>query len=403
MSVEMTDRLERDAVFMRRALQLARCASDRVSPNPRVGALIVKDGRVIGEGYHRGPGHPHAEVEALQHATGDVKGATMYVTLEPCCHYGRTPPCAPAIIERGISRVVAPFADPNPLVAGQGFEMLREAGITVETGVCSDEAMRLNEAFMTYHILQRPFVVSKWAMTLDGRIATDSGHSKWVSNEESRAYVQEIRAQVDAILVGIGTVLLDNPRLSVRLVGFTGEQPRRIIADGNLRIPLRARCLEGVPPGHCIIATTASAPKDRVARLRDAGHTVLVVPGKRGLIDIRSLIRELHALGIQSLLCEGGSSLNGSLYECQLVDKIVAFIAPKIVGGSASKAPITGWGVDTMRRALPLSDITVRNFQNDICVEGYVFGLFGSPQSGPPRVPDADTTDDEPSAVANEH
>lgn len=367
-----------DIAYMRRALELAHRGAGRTSPNPMVGAVIVRGGHVIGEGYHAQLGAPHAEVEAITKTAGDISGATLYVTLEPCCHYGKTPPCAPILVERGFTRVVAATDDPNPLVAGKGFSILRDAGIRVDVGVCANEAMRLNEAFFTFHALQRPFVICKWAMTMDGRIATDTGNSRWVSNEESRQYVHMIRSRVDAIMIGVGTVLLDNPRLNVRLEGYGGKQPLRIIADGHLRIPLRAKCLTGEHPERAVVATTTAAPKDKIARLRDAGHTVLVFESRRGLLDMGLFAHELHRMGIQSVLCEGGSSLNGALFDAGVVDKLIAFVAPKLIGGNSSKGPITGWGIGSMEEAVPMSDIAWRNFGNDLCFEGYVFGLFGT-------------------------
>ncbi|MBX7246539.1 MAG: bifunctional diaminohydroxyphosphoribosylaminopyrimidine deaminase/5-amino-6-(5-phosphoribosylamino)uracil reductase RibD [Candidatus Sumerlaeaceae bacterium] len=376
---------DRDLAFMRRALELAGKARGQTSPNPMVGAVLVKGGRIIGEGYHHGAGSHHAEIEALNAATGDVAGSTLFVTLEPCCHFGKTPPCAPVLVERGISRVVVPMADPNEMVSGKGFKVLKQAGIQVDIGLCEEEARLLNEAFLTYHLLKRPFVISKWAMTLDGRIATYTGSSKWISNEDSRRYVHEIRANVDAIMAGIGTVLLDNPQLNVRLDNFEGRQPRRVVVDGNLRIPTKARLFEDASEGQCIVATTTAAARDRIAKLRDQGHTVLVVPGRKGIVDVANLIAELHGLGIQSLLCEGGSSLNGSLFETHLVDKVIAFVAPKIVGGNNEKTPIAGWGVDEMDRALNLIRPTVRQFGGDICVEGYLPGCVHALKPAPRR------------------
>ncbi len=360
-----------DAAFMRHALGLAARGRGQTSPNPMVGAVIVKDGRIIGEGWHRAAGCPHAEIEALNSATEDVVGATLYVTLEPCCHHGKTLPCTETLIAKKISRVVVAAIDPNPLVSGKGIEQLRAAGIKVEVGLCEREAQRLNEVFFTFHEKQRPFVICKWAMTLDGKIATESGHSRWITNDQSRAFVHELRAQVDAVMIGVGTVLMDNPLLTVRLEGYAGRQPRRIIADGNLRIPLRAKCLEVAKPGEVLICTSSVAPQDQIAALRNLGHEVIVFPG-RALLDFREVMRELARRGIQSILCEGGSSLTGALFEAEVVDKVIGFIAPKIVGGKNAKTPIASWGVVHMDAAIELHDVVIRRFGTDVCLEGYI-------------------------------
>ncbi len=359
---------------MNRALDLAQQALGRTSPNPMVGALILKDNEVVGEGFHRAAGEPHAEVVALQAAGERAHGGTLFVTLEPCCHEGRTPPCAPAVVKAGIKKVVCAMLDPNPLVAGKGVALLRGAKIETHVGLLEKEARKLNEAFLSHHILHRPFIQLKWAMTLDGRIATHTGHSRWISNEESRRHVHHLRAQVDGIIVGIGTIIADNPQLNIRLDGYEGPQPRRIIVDGSLRIPLQAKCLKECPPDHVIIATTESGHRDKIAKLRDAGHEILVFPGRRGILDLRQFIAELYKYNVQSLLCEGGSTLNGALLDAQLVDKVMTFIAPKLVGGNEPKTPVTGWGVQFMSQAIVLEEQEVRLFGDDICIEGYVPG-----------------------------
>lgn len=360
-----------DAAFMRYALELAARGRGRTSPNPMVGAVIVKNGQVIGEGWHQGAGLPHAEVEALANASEDVEGATLYVTLEPCCHHGKTPPCTTALMERKLGRVIVACTDPNPQVAGKGIETLRAAGIQVDVGLCEEEARRLNEFFFTFHEKGRPFVICKWAMTLDGKIATESGHSRWITNELSRAYVHELRAQVDAVMIGAGTVITDNPLLTVRLEGYAGRQPHRIIADGYLRIPLRAKCLTSAKPGDVIICTSSEASPERVKQFRDHGHEVIVFPGK-ALLNFREVMAELARRGIQSVLCEGGASLAGALFEAEVVDKVIAFVAPKIVGGKNAKAPIASWGVMHMDAAIELHDVTIRRFGGDVCTEGYI-------------------------------
>lgn len=376
-----------DEKFMREALQLAEEGMGMTSPNPLVGAIVVKDGRVVGRGFHRQVGHSHAEIEALADVSDtDAAGSTMYVTLEPCNHFGRTPPCTEVLIKRKVGRVVVPHADPNPLVAGQGFRALKKAGIQVDVGLMEEDARRLNEFFITFHTLNRPFVIAKWAMTLDGRIAAESGHSKWITNEECRTYVHEIRSIVDAVMVGIGTVLQDNPMLNVRLTNYNRRQPKRIIIDGNLKIPLRAKCLVNAGLGDCIIATTEAAPPERIARLEEDGHVVLRLKGRRGIIDLKELITKLRKYEIQSILCEGGGGVHGSLLRAKLVDKVVAFVAPKLIGGDASKQPVTGWGISAMNKALQLEDVSLRNFGDNVCIEGYVAEPY---RSGRPlgRVP----------------
>jgi diaminohydroxyphosphoribosylaminopyrimidine deaminase/5-amino-6-(5-phosphoribosylamino)uracil reductase len=359
-----------DRLYMEKALKLAVRAKGCTSPNPMVGALIVQDGKIIGRGYHKKAGLPHAEIEAIRNARGKVKGATLYVTLEPCDHQGRTPPCTQAIIEHGVARVVAAMVDPNPLVAGKGLRRLREAGIEVDCGVLEGEAKRLNEAFITHHILKRPFVVAKWAMTLDGRTSTDTGDSRWISNDESRRYAHEIRSCVDAVAVGIGTVFFDNPRLTVRLEGFKREQPKRVIFDGRLRTPTKAKCLE--PGGEVILLTTSLARPERVEQFRKAGHKVLIVPGQTRIINVAEALRILYDEGIQSILVEGGRQLHTALLRGKLVDKLVVFLGQHIVGGETQTNPVIGLGVDRMKNAIELKNMTFRNFGPNVCIEGYL-------------------------------
>jgi len=361
-----------DRRFMERALELAAKGRGLVSPNPMVGAVVVRGGKVLGEGYHTRLGEPHAEVEAVRAAGGDIAGATLYVTLEPCNHVGRTPPCTPMLIEQKVARVVVAHADPNPQMAGSSFKMLRRAGIQVDSGLLEKEARRLNESFLCFHEKGRPFMIVKWAMTMDGRIAAMTGQSRWISNELSRNYVHEIRSNVDAVMVGIGTILQDNPMLNVRLDHYHKRQPKRVIVDGNLRIPALAKVLTATAPGDCIIATSDFAPPHKVQRLRDSGHHVEVMRGRRGLIDLRQLITRLMDYDIQSVLCEGGSNMHGSLIGARLVDKVIAFVAPKIVGGDEDKSPIMGWGVQSMQQAPTLEDISIHHFRDDVCIEGYV-------------------------------
>jgi diaminohydroxyphosphoribosylaminopyrimidine deaminase/5-amino-6-(5-phosphoribosylamino)uracil reductase len=356
---------------MRQAIELAALARGRASPNPMVGAVLVKDDRVLGQGYHRGPGLPHAEIEAMKDAGGEARGATLYVNLEPCGHQGRTPPCTDAISKAGIVRVVAAMMDPHPLVSGNGLRRLRSAGVEVDCGVLEGEARRLNEAFVTYHLKKRPFTIAKWAMTLDGRTSTDTGDSRWISNDASREYVHELRSTVDAIAVGVGTVVYDNPRLNVRLKGFNRKQPARVILDGRLRIPLGARCLK-TSGGENIILTTLHASEERIERLRAEGHTVLVVPGKRRIIAVDKALETLAQRGIQSVLVEGGREVHTSLLRAGLADKVVIFVAPVIVGGGRQTSPTFDLGVTRMKAAMNLKNVTIRTFGANACIEGYL-------------------------------
>jgi diaminohydroxyphosphoribosylaminopyrimidine deaminase/5-amino-6-(5-phosphoribosylamino)uracil reductase len=365
----------KDRQYMHLALELAARARGCTSPNPMVGAVLVREDRIVGQGFHTRAGMPHAEVEALAGAGELVQGATLYVNLEPCCHQGRTPPCTEALVRSGIARVVVAMVDPNHLVCGRGLTRLRAAGIEVDCGVLEGEARRLNEAFITYHLLRRPFVIAKWAMTLDGRTSTDTGDSRWISNEASRRYAHELRASVDAIAVGVGTVFFDNPRLNVRLDDNTTveqRQPRRVIFDGSLRIPLAARCL-GPGGGDAVIVCSPAAPRDKAERLRAAGHTVVEVPGGRGRIVLIPRALELLAdIGIQSILVEGGRQLHTSLLSSGVADKIVVFIGPQIVGGAGGTSPLDALGIQRMKEAITLKNATVRAFGSDACLEGYI-------------------------------
>jgi diaminohydroxyphosphoribosylaminopyrimidine deaminase/5-amino-6-(5-phosphoribosylamino)uracil reductase len=362
-----------DKRWMRRTLVLASKALGKTRPNPVVGTVIVKNGEVVGEGYHRAAGKPHAEVNALRRAGAAARGATLYVNLEPCCHQGRTPPCTDRIIQAGIARVVIALRDPNPLVGGKGIARLREAGIRVDLGLLEHEATHLNQPFLTFHRFGRPFVVAKWALTLDGRLRAISGDSHWISNERSRRYVHEMRARYDSIMVGIGTVITDDPRLNARLPGKRRViQPTRIVVDGYLRTPGKARCIDPTNAGPTIIATTDSAPPQRIEQMREKGITVFVCPGNKAIVDLHELFKALHTLDIQSVLVEGGQQLLSSLFEADLADRVVAFFAPKIAGGDEGRHVLTGWGVHRMHEAIDLHDVEIRHFGEDVCVEGYV-------------------------------
>lgn len=359
-----------DRHYMQMALELAARARGRTSPNPMVGAVVVRDENVIGRGYHLRAGTPHAEVHALDEAGNEAKGATLYVTLEPCCHYGRTGPCSEAVIQAGISRVVVAMADPNPLVAGGGIGRLREAGIEVTLGVLEEEARELNEVFIKYITARLPFVVAKAAVSLDGKIATRSGKSKWITGPEARAYGHQLRDWYDAIMVGIGTVLADDPSLTARLPGGGGRDPVRIILDSLARTPLNARILTQQSEASTMIAVTAGAPDERLEGLRQAGAEVLVVnDGPR--VDLTELMKILGEREIASVLLEGGASVHGSALTAGIVDKVAWFIAPKIIGGREAPGPVGGPGVDDPSEAWEVERLKVSRLGPDLCIEGY--------------------------------
>ncbi|MFH0794733.1 MAG: bifunctional diaminohydroxyphosphoribosylaminopyrimidine deaminase/5-amino-6-(5-phosphoribosylamino)uracil reductase RibD [bacterium] len=361
-----------DEAYLRRALALAEKGRGKTGHNPLVGAVFVRNNQIIGEGFHQEFGGPHAEIEAMRAAGGDLRGATLYVTLEPCCHHGKTPPCTQALIEAGIKRVVASSVDPFPEVRGRGFKQLEDEGIEVEVGALNSLVRRQNEIFFTYHEKSRPFCIAKWAITLDGRTSTDTGDSKWISNELSRGYVQELRTQVDAILVGIGTVITDNPRLNIRIPGYTGPQPTKIIVDGHLRTPSQSRCLTRENSGPVIVAATSVASQEKINRFREMGHSVLVCKGHKGIVDPKDMMGRLAGEGIRSLLAEGGRTVHTSLLRHRLVDKLVTFVAPKVVGGLSLRGPLEELGTLSMKDALTLHEVKIRSFGTDMCIEGYL-------------------------------
>lgn len=359
-----------DEPYMRQALSIAQHAIGRTSPNPMVGAVIVREGRVVGQGWHRQAGTPHAEINALQQAGDLAQGATMYVTLEPCSHYGRTPPCADAVVAAGIKKVVVAMNDPNPLVAGRGIKKLREAGIEVVEDVLAAEAAAINEIFIKYISTQMPFVVLKSAMSLDGKIAAHTGHSQWITGPQSRERVQKLRDSYDAILVGIGTVLADNPSLTTRLP-YKGQNPTRIIIDSLARTPLHAHVVtDGL--ASTIIVVTHEAPEDRINALRACGAEVLIAKVKQGGVDLRQLFKTLTLRGITSILIEGGGSINASVLEANLVDKIYWFIAPKIIGGQGALGPVGGQGVTDVNHAYLFEDMNIELIGQDILISAYM-------------------------------
>lgn len=358
---------------MKLALELAKKGIGRVHPNPMVGAVIVKDGKILGQGYHKKCGEGHAEVNAFKDAeekNENIEGAEMYVTLEPCSHFGKTPPCADKIIEKKISKVFIGTLDPNPLVAGRGVKKLKDAGIYVEYGILESECYKLNEVFMKYIVKKEPFVVMKTGMSLDGKIATYSGESKWITEEKSRENVHNLRNELTGIMVGINTVLKDNPQLTCRVNG--GRNPIRIIVDSTLKIPIDCKIVNTAKEVETIIATTDKANLDKINSLEDKGVKIIVVPSKNGKVNLKELMIALGNLKIDSILLEGGGTLNFSALEEGIVDKVKIYIAPKIIGGKDSKTPIEGKGIDNLKDAFKITNLSVSTIGEDILVEGYV-------------------------------
>lgn len=361
-----------DTVYMQRALELAARGTGYVSPNPLVGCVIVKDGRIVGEGYHQRYGGAHAEVHALQAAGAAVQGATLYVTLEPCCHTGKTPPCTEAIVRAGIGRVVVAMRDPNPLVDGGGLARLQKAGVACTVGLCKAEAHRLNEAFVHYITTQRPFVTLKCAITLDGKIATRTGASRWITGPVARELVHRLRHASDAILVGVGTVVQDDPLLTTRLPQGGGVNPLRIVVDSQLRLPLTARVVAVESGSRTLIATTAHASRARQQQLEARGVEILHCPAyDEGGVEIEALWRMLGARGITSVLVEGGATLSATLLRRRLIDKALFFVAPRIIGGDGISV-IGACGVETMDQAICLHHMTSRHVGDDVMLEAYL-------------------------------
>ena len=361
----MTD----DDKWMRRALRLAEKGRGRTSPNPMVGAVLVKRGKAVGDGYHARAGEPHAEIVAIKNAGEKVKGATLYLNLEPCTHYGKTPPCVPAVIKAGVRRVVVGMEDPNPLVKGRGLVHLKQAGLDVNVGILEKECHRLNEAFCKYIVKHEPFIILKMAATLDGKLATRNGESQWITGEASRRFVHRLRDQVDGVVVGIGTVLKDDPMLTARIRG--GRDPYRIVFDSRLRIPENAKVFD-LSPSKAIVATTEMAPQDKIERLQEKGARVLISDSKLGKVDLKSSLLKLGELGLMSLLVEGGSQINGSFLDQGLIDKIFLFLSPKLIGDPMAPGIFNGAGVASLKEAISIRDLKVRKIGEDILLEGYL-------------------------------
>ena len=366
--------MQKKEEYMRRALELARKGEGHTSPNPMVGCVVVKDGRIISEGYHEKYGEFHAERNALTRCTEDTAGADLYVTLEPCCHQGKTPPCTDIIIEKKIARVFVGSMDSNPLVAGKGVQILRDHGIYVETGILDAECRKLNEVFYHYIATKTPFVVMKYAMTLDGKIACATGDSKWVTGEIARTQVHRMRGRYRGIMVGIGTVLADDPMLNCRVEG--GVDPVRIICDSNLRIPTESQIVKTASDIETIVACSQEAleserKQEKIRRLKEAGIQIIGTEGAHG-VNLVELMKKLGGQNIDSILLEGGGTLNASALEDGIVNKVYAYIAGKLIGGMDARSPVEGMGIDRMADAITLQNVEIEKLGDDICIVGYV-------------------------------
>jgi diaminohydroxyphosphoribosylaminopyrimidine deaminase/5-amino-6-(5-phosphoribosylamino)uracil reductase len=358
-----------DSRWMARALELAARGRGYVEPNPLVGAVVVQGGRAVGEGWHRRYGEAHAEVNALAEAGAAARGGTLYVTLEPCCHHGKTPPCTDAVLRAGVARVVAAMTDPFPQVAGRGGEVLRAAGVAYEAGVGAAEARRLNAPYLTLLARGRPYVHAKWAMTLDGKIATRTGNSKWISGPASRRHVHELRGRMDAILVGIGTALADDPLLTARPPG-----PRiaaRIVLDSRARLPPEGQLVRTVAEAPVLVATAAGRADERAGRLKELGCEVLALPANGDRPSVSALLQELGRRRLTNLLVEGGAEVLGSFLDADLIDEVHAFVAPCLVGGAAAKAPVGGRGRELIRDALLLARWQTEPVEGDVYLHGW--------------------------------
>ena len=358
-----------DKRYMRLALRLALRGAGKTSPNPMVGAVLVKGGRIIATGYHRRAGSDHAEIVALKRAGEKAGGATLYLNLEPCNHHGRTPPCTLSLIRSRVKSVVVGMVDPNPLVSGRGIRKLRRAGIRVRVGLLETECRRLNEAFSKFITRRIPFVILKLAVSLDGRIAASTGDSRWVTGSAARQYVHRLRDQVDAVLVGAGTVLADDPRLTCRISG--GRDPWRIVLDGRLRIPLKAHLLHQREPEKTIVVTGSRSPVRKIAALQACGAAVWKFPLRKGRIPFAPLLKKLGKMGFRSVMIEGGAITAGWALKEDVVDKVLFFYAPKIIG--AEGIPMIGpLGIKKMSQARRIKDVEVKRFGKDFLVSGYL-------------------------------
>lgn len=354
---------------MRRAIELAKKGCGYTNPNPLVGAVIVKDDKIIGEGYHEKIGGLHAERNALKNCKEDPRGAEIYVTLEPCCHYGKTPPCTEALIQAGIKKVYIGNKDPNPKVAGGGIRILKEHGIEVETGILKEECKALNDIFFHYIQSDIPYIALKYAMTLDGKIATAGGESKWITGDDAREHVHQLRHRYAAIMVGIGTVLADDPMLNARIPN--GNDPVRVICDSKLRIPEQSQIVQTANQIKTIIATISN-DEEKIKKLEQKGITIIKTTSENDRVNLRQLLKQLRQLEIDSVLIEGGGILNESLIKSGCVHKVYAYIAPKLFGGEKAKTPVEGEGIKKISDAIVFDELKATKLGSDILLEGKV-------------------------------
>jgi len=360
--------------YMRRVLELARKGRGRTSPNPMVGAVLVKNGCVVGEGYHRKAGLPHAEIEALSQAGKKARGADLYLNLEPCCHFGKTPPCTEAILSAGVKKVIVGMRDPNKRVSGKGFRQLKKNDVQVVTGTLRKECERLNEVFMKFVRTGNPFVALKTAISLDGKIATRFGESRWITGAKAREKVHQIRNEVDAILAGAGTIVKDDPLLTTRLRKKSAalRHPVRVILDNEFLVPLKSNVFKNADTQRVLYATGRKLSVSRRKELTRRGVDILILKEKQGGVDLRHLMRVLGEREITSVLIEGGAEVNASALEAGIVDKILVFVAPILIGGKDAPGPLGGKGIQRLASAFKIKNMTVNQIGDDFLLEGYI-------------------------------
>src|SRR3972149_7237333 len=357
-----------DEKYMALALELAEKGRGKVEPNPMVGAVLVKDGEIVGKGYHQVFGGAHAEIYAIHEGGTNCRGATLYVSMEPCAHYGKTAPCVDAIIKAGIKKVVAAVVDPNPITSGKGIQQLKEAGIEVVAGVMEMQAKRLNVPFFKLMQKELPYITVKWAMSIDGKIATHTGESRWITSEESRKYVHKIRGLMNGILVGINTVVRDDPLLTCRIEG--GQNPKRIVVDSKAALPINSRLLSTINEGEIIVAVTKNAQLKRIQKLEQMGCRIVQTKDMNGGVDLKELFQRLGEMKLTNILVEGGSRVITSVIEGRLADRVMVFLAPIIIGGEGAKSPVLGTGINKISEAAEIDEVEIKRLSNDIIIEG---------------------------------
>jgi len=357
---------------MRKAIALAKKGEGETNPNPVVGAVVVKNGKIVGEGYHKKAGLPHAEVEAIIGSGASAIGATLYVTLEPCSTFGRTPPCTNLIIASGIKEVVIATKDPNPIHKNRGIRCLKRANIKVSLGILENEAKEMNRIFEKFVVEKKPYITAKVAQSLDGKIATATGESKWITGLDSRRLVHKLRSQADAILIGVNTIIRDDPLLTNRLYRGSKKQPIKIVLDSHLRTPPNSRIFSKDSPQQVILAATPSAPTKRIRFFEKKGVRVLVIKNKKRKVSLKDLMKRLAKMEIAHILVEGGAEVLGSFFKEGLVDKVLFFISPKVIGGADAPTSVMGDGVDRLSLARRLKDTKITRFEEDFLIEGYL-------------------------------